>query len=196
MTDPDRTLALRFRSGDRQALAELYERYRGRVFGYLVRQLGDRQAAEDVFQEVWIKVMQGMHGFRPAGTFRGWLFRIAANAAVDRKRRESLRRGPELDAPAGSPGRTDDADGGRRVDRIASSAPGPDRAAGLLGERIDRALTRLPERQRVAVLLRHQQGLSYVELAAALDVPEGTVKVLVHRGVVTLRRELAEWTDA
>jgi RNA polymerase sigma-70 factor (ECF subfamily) len=190
MTDPDRRLARQARSGDRRALAELYERYRGRVFGFLVRTTGGRQPAEDVFQEVWIKVLQGIQGFHPTGSFRAWLFRIAANAAVDRLRRESLRVGPELDAPAGE-------DGERRIDLIASSSPGPDRegTSKLLGREIARGLRTLPERQRTAVLLRHQQGLSYSELAACLDVPEGTAKVLVHRGVTALRERLYEWAD-
>ena len=97
----------------------------------------------------------------------------------------------ELDAPV--------ADGPERaIDRVASAAPGPERIAGgeLFAESLTVALDALSERQRAAVLLRHQQGHSYAEIANALDVAEGTAKTLVHRGVQILRARLKEWSDA
>jgi len=189
MTDPDRRLALEAAGGDRRALSRLYGRYRSRLLGFLVKQLRDRSAAEDVLQEVWIKVLRNVEGYRvDPGSFRAWLYRIAANAATDHARRARLRAGPELDAPAGD-------DGARIVDRLPSAAPGPEQrhVATRLGRDIERALEQLPERQRAAVLLRHQQGLSYAELAAVLSVPEGTAKTLVHRGVRWMREHLGEW---
>jgi len=100
MSDPDRTLADRAARGDRRALMELYERHRSRLFGYLTRSLGNATLAEDVFQDVWIKVMQKIGTYRPGtASFRAWLYRVASNAAVDRLRREAVRSGPELDAP-------------------------------------------------------------------------------------------------
>jgi len=191
MTDPDLDLARLARSGDRKALAQLYERYRGRLFGYLVRLAGDRQIAEDVFQEVWIKVLQAIDRFEPAaGSFRTWLFRIASNASVDRMRRDAVRSGPALDARV-------DRTGERRIDGVPSDLPGPERVGEgrAFARDLSRALERLPEAQRTAVLLRHQQGLSYAELAALLHIPEGTAKTTVHRGVKVLREELAEWSD-
>ncbi len=191
MTDPDRGLARKARRGDRGALGRLYERHRERLLGFLTRTLGDRQSAEDVFQEVWIKVLNGIGNYRPGpATFRAWLFRIAGNAAIDRRRREGHAPLLELDAPTGDSEQT-------RIDTLRSEMPGPERvgASKLFGERLDAALARLPERQRNAVLLRHQQGLTYPELAAALAAPEGTAKTLVHRGVRTLRDELEEWID-
>jgi RNA polymerase sigma-70 factor (ECF subfamily) len=191
MTDPDRRLAVRARRGDRQALTLLYERYRRRLFGFLVKMLGDRTLAEDVYQEVWIKVLQGITTYDPrGGHFRGWLFRVAANAAVDRRRRRDPLAGVELDAPV-------DVEGESRIERMSSELPGPDRLgeAEALGRALDRALDGLSERQRTAVLLRHQQGLSYPELARAMNVPEGTAKTMVHRAAARLRRRLKEWID-
>lgn len=193
MTDPDRALARKARRGDRLALVGLYERHRSRLLGFLVGQLRERDVAEEVFQEVWIKVMHGIERYRTArGPFRAWLFRIAANAAVDRQRRDALRAGPELDAPAG-----DGEEGARTIDGLPSGDPGPDRAgsSAILGRELARALDELPERQRVAVLLRHQQGFRYRELARVLNLPEGTAKTLVHRGVLALRERLSEWED-
>ena len=190
MTDPDGRLAGKAVGGDREALARLYERHRRRLFGYLVRLIRDRELAEDVFQEAWIKVMERISSYRPGPAgFRAWLYRVASNAAIDRLRREARRRGPELDASI-----TGDSSDESVLDRIASDAPGPDRLgeSALLGRRLAIALDRLPDTQRAAVLLRHQQGLTYAELAKALAVPEGTGKVLVHRAVRSLKTELKE----
>jgi len=189
MSDPDRTLADRAARGDRRALMELYERHRSKLFGYLVRSLGKAALAEDVFQDVWIKVMQKIGTYRPGtASFRAWLFRVAANAAVDRLRREAVRSGPELDAPV------HDGDE-RRVDHVASPEPGPEQAGigKVFARELNTALGELSARQKAAVLLRHQQGLSYPEIARALEVREGTAKTLVHRGVLRLREELAGW---
>lgn len=189
MSDPDRTLAGRAARGDRRALMELYERHRSRLFGYLTRSLGNATLAEDVFQEVWIKVMQKIGTYRPGtASFRAWLYRVAANAAIDRLRREAVRSGPELDAPAH--------DGEeRRVDQVASPEPGPEQAGigRIFARDLTTALDQLSAKQKAAVLLRHQQGLSYPEISRALAVREGTAKTLVHRGVLRLRAELSGW---
>jgi RNA polymerase sigma-70 factor (ECF subfamily) len=189
MSDPDRTLAERAGRGDRRALMELYERYRSRLFGYLTRSLGNATLAEDVFQDVWIKVMQKIGTYRPGtATFKAWLFRVAANTAIDRLRREAVRSGPELDAPV------HDGDE-RRVDQVVSPQPGPDQAGigKIFARDLTTALEELSPKQKAAVLLRHQQGLSYPEIARALAVREGTAKTLVHRGVLRLRVELSGW---
>ena len=191
MTDPDRKLARKARSGDRRALEQLYERHRSRLFGFLIKIMAGKPLADDVFQEVWVKVLQGIGSYEVrVGTFRGWLMRIASNAAIDRLRREALRAGPELDAPVGDTGQS-------AVDLLPSAQPGPDRqgASSMLRAELGKALGGLSVQQRAAVLLRHQQGLNYGELAGALGVPEGTAKTLVHRGVLRLRESLAEWAD-
>jgi len=192
MSDTDLRLARKARRGDRQALEALYDRHRDRLLGYLHKMLGQRQIAEDVFQDVWIKVMQALPNYRPTpGSFRPWLFRVAANASVDRMRREKRRVGPALDAPAG-------ADTSERVvDRIAAEQPSPEsESVGIeIARDLDLALAQLPERQRNAVLLRHQQGMSYKEISATLRVPEGTAKTLVHRGAQALRVRLSNWSD-
>lgn len=192
MGDPDQSLAGRASSGDREALTALYRQHRGPLLGFLTRTLGEKPLAEDVFQEVWMKVITGIRRFdNSRGTFRAWLFRIGANAAVDRIRREGLRRGPELDRPI------DDGEGGdaRVIDLVPSGEPGPDQEgeAAFLGEAMDRALQKLPPFQRAAILLRHQQGMSMEEIAGTLGVPQGTVKSMLHRGSRSLRRSLASW---
>jgi len=192
MTDPDRKLAGKARRGDRRALGELYSRHSSRLLGFLVRSTGNRHVAEDVFQETWAKVIQNIDRFEGRrGNFRSWLYRIASNTAIDRARRDTLRTGLELDAPVKG------VDGARRVDLLASGEPGPDREgeSRMLGSSIKRALRSLPTMQRVAILLRHQQGMTYAEIAGALAVPEGTAKTMVFRGIASLRKEMSEWAD-
>jgi len=191
MTDPDRRLARKARRGDRQALCRLYERHRSTLLGFLVRTTGRRQVAEDVFQEVWVKVLQGIESFDGTkGTFRSWIYRVASNAAVDRSRRDAVRSGPSVDAPVDETGMT-------MLDRLESPEPGPDREgmSRVLGRDLDAALRTLGDRQRAAILLRYQQGLTYAEVAASIGVAEGTAKSLIFRGVRTLREQLEDWTD-
>ncbi|MBD3868082.1 MAG: sigma-70 family RNA polymerase sigma factor [Acidobacteria bacterium] len=192
MGDPDQSLAGQASSGDREALTALYRQHKGPLLGFLIRTLGEKPLAEDVFQEVWMKVITGIGRFdNTRGTFRAWLFRVGANAAVDRIRWEGLRRGPELDRPI------DDGEGGatRVIDLVPSREPGPDREGDstFLGQAMDRALQKLPPFQRAAILLRNQQGMSMEEIAETLGVPQGTVKSMLHRGARTLRRSLASW---
>ena len=108
--------------------------------------------------------------------------RSLGQASQDRLRYEARR-------PAAGGGRENGADGIQEADRLPSPRPGPERqAAGKqMAAALGRALARLTDRQRAAILLRHQQGLSYPEVADALGVPQGTAKTLVHRGVLTLR---------
>jgi RNA polymerase sigma factor (sigma-70 family) len=190
--DPDRSLAGMARDGDRASLMELYERHKSRLLGFLVKMCGNRQQAEDTFQEVWVKVMRSVDTYDPErSSFRSWLYRIARNAAIDLHRREVTRRGVELDAPVGE-------DGATVIDFVPSAAPGPDRETDQVRvlDAVQSALGRLSERRRTAVLLRHQQGLSYPEIASVLGVPEGTAKTLTYRGILALRQELTEWFDA
>lgn len=191
MSEVDTKLALRARRGDAQALSSLYGRHRGRLYGYLVAHFG-RDAAGDVFQEAWTKVLENIDSYDPSGgSFRAWLFRIASNAGIDRVRREAVRRGPELDAPATE-------EGSRRIDLVAGEEPGPERegASRMLGRDLASALQKLPETQRAAVLLRHQQGYSFREIATALGMREVSARTAVHRGLKRLREELGEWSDA
>ncbi len=190
--DSDRAIVEAIQHGERQRLTELYERHRSALYGFLLRSTGARAAADDLFQEVWMKVMERLDRFDPdKGAFRSWLFRVASNTAIDRVRYEALRSGPELDAPVG------EEDGARRIDLIAGDTVDPERGAAALegGTAMARALVKIPERQRQAVLLRHQQGMSYAEIADALGAPEGTAKALVHRGVHALRAHLEEYQD-
>ncbi|HZT67323.1 MAG TPA: sigma-70 family RNA polymerase sigma factor [Acidimicrobiales bacterium] len=140
------------------------------------RLTGDREDAEDLVQETLLRVRRGLRTYRP-GSMEGWLTRIATNAFLDRARRR--RRRPETPL--------DD----RAVDVLPQTPPAEDVHIGeSIGADIQAALTALPDEFRVAVVLCDVVGLSYEEIAAALDIPVGTVRSRIHRGRAQLRRSL------
>ena len=139
-----------------------------------------------------MKVIQSIDRYDPArGPFRAWLFQIASNATIDRARRDVVRMRSEIRNP-------DDRDEPSPVESYPHPGPDPEQlsAARQSGRALDAALGDLPEEQRTAVLLRYQQELTYTEIAAALEVPEGTVKTRVHRAVNALRARMKDPGDA
>lgn len=171
---------LAFNSGKEEGFNRLVLRHKDRVYGLCLRLLArDAHEAEDAAQETFVKVYHALRDFRMESKFSSWLYRIAVNTCknrmVSRSYRESRnRRDPE----------TMDAD-------MARSAPAPDRLLEDKDkrERIESAIARLPEDQRVLVVLRDVEGRSYEEIAEATGLNSGTVKSRLNRG----RGQLKEW---
>ncbi len=157
-------------AGDQSAMLQLVERFRGQVFGLCYRMLGQRQDAEDAAQETFVRVLKNLHRWDPSRQFEPWLLAIAGNrcrtALSSRKRRPALE-------PA--------------IEWLADDAP-DQRAAQHLAEEVALALAAVRDEYRQAFVLFHEQELSYTEIAAAMEVPLGTVKTWVHRA----RRELID----
>ncbi|MBX9789492.1 MAG: sigma-70 family RNA polymerase sigma factor [Pirellulales bacterium] len=169
MADDVRELVDRSMAGDEAAMVELVHRYQGAVFGLCYRMLGDRQDAEDVAQEAFLRVFRNLHTWDPGRDFRPWLLAIAGNRcrshlALRRRRPATTNLVEELPDPA------DD-----------------DRAVHHLNEEVGLALSTIRDEYRRAFLLFHAQELSYAQISDALDCPVGTVKTWIHRA----RRELA-----
>jgi RNA polymerase sigma-70 factor (ECF subfamily) len=162
--------------GDRAALDQLLRRHYERVHAICRRIAGGRRDADDACQEAMIKIVRSLPRFDGRSSFGTWAYRVATNAALDELRRR--RRRPALRAVGDDDGSEEPADGlaERRVTSVE------DRLA------LDAALDELPEDFRVAVVLRDVADLDYDEIAAALDVPIGTVKSRIARG----RRALAD----
>lgn len=141
---------------------------------------GNHHDADDIAQEVFIKVFRSLGGFRQDAQFTSWLYRIAMNACIDYGRRA----GP----PAAAAGEEE----GDPLASLPSEAPGPeDRTyAGELGIVLRDAIERLPPRQRLIFTMRHFEELKLSEIAAALDLAEGTVKRQLHAAVHRLRAAL------
>ncbi|HPO18967.1 MAG TPA: sigma-70 family RNA polymerase sigma factor [Rubrivivax sp.] len=172
MTTQDSLLVQRSRDGDPRAFGELVRRHQDGVFRFVLRMTGSRDEAMDLTQDTFIKAWQALPRWEPQAQFRTWLFQIARNAALDLlRRREALRFVP-LEDGAG----------------FIAPQPGPDeqfaqrQRLGLL----DAALRQLPPEQREVLLLREIEQLSYAQIAAVLQVQEGTVKSRIARARAAL----------
>ena len=170
--------------GDDMAFRVLVERWSPRVLAFLTRALARRDDAEDLAQETFVRLHRAAPRYAPSGRFAPWLFRIAGNLARAELRRRKVR-GWLL-------GRAEPSDA-----EILASLPAPPHfdPEGPLHDAdmratLARALARLPQRQRLAVLLHHFEDLSLREVAAALGASEHAAESLVARGMAGLRRQL------
>jgi RNA polymerase sigma-70 factor, ECF subfamily len=172
----ERALLARATAGEQDAREELVRLYLDEVFAVTSRVLGDRDLAQDATQDTFVNALGALHRFRGDASFRTWLLRIAINAARSVGRRQVRRREVSIvladDEPALGP------DPAKRVED------------SLEAERVERMLAKLPTKQRMAVALRAQQGLSYAEISIALDCTEGAARVNYHLGVKRLREML------
>lgn len=176
-------LLARAAQNDPQALANLVDRYSRRVFGLLLRLTGDRDAAEDLLQETFLRVVRMIGEYEHVGRFEAWLFRIAANLARDRARKHG-RRGPtaSLDDCPTTPG------------PLVSDGPASDPSRELeqteAGARLTTALEQLNDAEREIILLRYYSDLSFREIAELLEIPLGTALARAHRALKRLRDDL------
>ena len=184
--DGDPLVALR--AGDPAPFERFVAAETPHLLAYFLHLGAARAEAEDLVQDTLLKVFQSAQHYRPDGRFRGYAYRVARNAWFDRARRQH--RAPRR-ATVGGPG----VDAGEALDELAdldSAHPGHALAAREEGERIARALAALPEGQRAAFELGVVRELPYEDVAAALEIPVGTVKSRVFHAVRRLRELLAE----
>ena len=177
--DRDAILAYRIRSGDREAVGELYDRYAGIAMAVAVRVLRDRGAAEDVVHDAFVAVWQKIDRFDVAqGSLRSWLLTIVRNRAIDRVRRARPGEGvDDLDSRS-----------------LLRSTPNPtwDAAIASLERRaLVAAVATLPAEQREAVELAYFEGLTYREVAVRVGIPPGTASGRLRLALVKLRQALA-----
>jgi len=172
----EETLVRRAQTGDREAFRALYEKYMDRVFATAYRIAGDRETAADLAQEIFVKVFEELPGFRFGSRFSTWLYRVAANHAIN-KASETARHA-RLRA---------------RVARERPPAPGEPRPRDRFAdERIQAALDGLSVKLRAVTVLRYLEGLSYEEIAEAMDLSVGTVKSRLFLAHATLKEALDE----
>ena len=143
---------------------------------------GNHHDAEDIAQDVFLKVYRSLERFRYDAQLTSWLYRIVMNACIDHKRRQS---------PSGWAPFTDDAE--LKMMNTPEEGPGPEEQAygGQLGEVLESEIARLPPGQRLVFTMRHHEGLKLSEIASALNLAEGTVKRQLHAAVHRLRGALA-----
>ncbi len=183
--DPDARLMLRVRDENAQAFEELVRRYQIRLMAVFQNMLGSREQAEDLVQEVFLRVFRARHSYVPEAKFSTWLFTIAHNVAKNAKRTKARRRevsvaGEESGALSANP-----------LEQLAQAASGqlPTRQLDRMerAEMVRLAMETLNERQRLAVLLSKFEGMSYADIAAAMGLSTPAIKSLLTRARNNLR---------
>ena len=177
MTTPDRTddeLVTAAQQGDAAAMDQLLRRHYDRVHAVCRRIAGGTRDADDAAQEAMIRVVRNIDRFDGRSAFGTWVYRIATNTALDELRKRKRR--PQLHVI----GTDDDADGGHREPADEFAHRNVEAVADRLS--IDAALAELPDEFKAAVVMRDVGDLDYAEIAAALDIPIGTVKSRIARG--------------
>ena len=187
-TVSDHELVTRTQQGSEKAYRELLGRYQRPVFSIIYRMIRDREQAEDLAQETFVRVFNNIDRYDPRYKFSSWIFKIATNLTIDWIRRKELN--------------TVSIDGSRNAVTaeqieatsitIASTDETPEELleAKELGEEIEGAISKLRPEYKAAILLRHVEGREYQEIAEILSLPLGTVKTYIHRGRNELRDQL------
>jgi RNA polymerase sigma-70 factor (ECF subfamily) len=182
MDAEDTDLLRRYRRGDVAALEQLVAKYRRPLYGFIHNMTGGRDDADDIFQEVWLRVIAKFSLYRPDNFF-GWLVRIARNLMIDRVRRRKDVVSLDAETP----------DGGSLADTLAAPGRGPGHAAaaGELAGRIRAAVDTLPPEQKEVFLLRVQTGMPFKDIAVAQKVSINTALARMQYALAKLRPLLA-----
>ena len=178
----DSALMLRYRDGDVSAFETLYSRHNDALYRYLLRLSGNPDAAADVFQDVWSKIIKARGNYRPTAKFTTWMYRVAHNSFIDFVRRNKrYGRGPDHDP-----------------DLLEAESESPDLLAekAIARERLLTALEQLPLEQRDAFLLREEAGLSVEEIAHVTGVAHETAKSRLRYAMSKLTTLMAEPTES
>ena len=190
----DRHLVERLREGDATAMPELQTTYGARIYGLAFRYMKNREDAEEVTQDVLLRVFRKIDAFRGDAALSSWLYRITFNTAMSRLRTLKHRRPAEV--PHEMVSRIDLADPGTQREVADWSDLADDRLMrSEMRSRLASALSALPDIYRAAVLLRDVQGLSTEEASGLLGVKPQTLKSRLHRGRLILREQLADFAD-
>ncbi len=186
----DEELMLRYAAGDVAAFEILLGRHERKILNFVYRSIGDRARAEEVTQDVFLRVVRSAERYKKSARFTTWLYTIARNACIDEARRARRHRTVSLDAPVGDEG------GATFVDLVVD-----EHAAGGAGSlsrqefhaKLREGLAALPDEQREVFILRQYDGMKFVDIAGMLDLSENTVKSRMRYALATLRGYLADF---
>jgi len=176
MEAPDEELMLAYRDGDAGAFETLYTRHRGALYRFILRGAADRGLAEELYQDVWMRVIEARARYTPQAKFTTWLYTIAHNRLIDHWRRKGLSVVPigEEDVPGGAPDPARTLQGKQALERFAA------------------ALEQLPVAQREAFLLHEEAGLSVAEIAAATGINEEAAKSRLRYAMAKLKAAVGD----
>jgi len=180
----EKKLLDRIRNGDDSAFEILVSEHSPRVLSLAWRLAGDREEAEDIGQEAFLRLHKSIADFRGDSSIATWLHRTVTRLAIDYLRRQKIRRRIFFFRPSHQEFDP--------MDSVPASTPSPDQRyfAGEIGRHLETAMNKLSVRQRIVFTLRHFEEMPLKEVALLLELEEGTVKSHLHRAVCILRREL------
>lgn len=189
--DPERDVRLmeRVRSGDMDAFRELVEAHQNRVIGTVTRMLNDPVEAEDLAQQVFIRVWKSAPRWEPTAKFTSWLYTILRNLVFNECRRRARHPAQSIDAATG-----DDEQPRQFADEHVK-APDTIVLDAEMQDAVERAIQELPEAQRMAVIMRRYQDVSYEEIAEVLGLTVPAVKSLLFRARSDLREKLKRYLE-
>jgi RNA polymerase sigma-70 factor (ECF subfamily) len=184
--DSDAQVMLRVAAGDRKAFALLFDRYHASVARFAFRFVGDRARAEELMQDIFVKLYRNAKAYKPTAQFKTFLFRVATNHCLNEVRRGEYRVTHTTSSP------TEEEEGG--VDVAGPQGERPDEAvAGRELERaVGEALKAMSERERAAFTMCRFEGMAYRDIAEALEASEAAVKSLIHRATLAVARKIEE----
>ena len=188
MMNSDKSLIEAHCKGDQKAFGEIVNRYGDSVLGYLIKMTGDKEHAEDLFQETFKRVHEKSHTLK-GSEFKSWLFKIATNVTYDgfRKKHREETKGLKLNYS--------NEDGEDLISTTAADNSFNPSVATVKAEQVEQvrqAVESLPDKQKSVLVLTYYQKLSYREVAMALDCSIGTVKTQMYRALKTLAHKLPE----
>jgi RNA polymerase sigma-70 factor (ECF subfamily) len=189
VTASDQDVVLEARDGRQAAYRELVRRYERPIFSLIYRMVRNREQAEDLSQETFVKALNAIESYRPEYKFSSWIFKIANNVAIDHLRRRELDTLSLDGSPHALTPEAVQASALQLGDRQETALE--EMEAKELGGEIERAIAGLRPEYRSCILLRHVEGRPYEEIATMLDLPLGTVKTYIHRARGELRQALA-----
>lgn len=185
--DIDVSLMFRVKAGDHAAFAELVERHQNAVVGTVAKMLGRPDDAEDVAQQVFLRLWKSAPRYKPTAKFTTFLFTITRNLVFNETRRKKRRKEHSLDEQEDEWNQS----------LAAPSSESPDQSAQHeeLRRAVDKAIADLPEKQRMAVILRRYEHMAYEDIAATLDLSVSAVKSQLFRARTTLREALGSFLE-
>ena len=189
--DLDAQLMLRFKDGDTEAFDRLFVKHTRGIVNFAYRFVRNREIAEELAQEVFLKVYENAAGYRVQARFTSWLYKIATNVCLNEIRKPQFRvRHQSIHASLSDDGSDED----RKLEFGTAAAPDKIFEQKDLSRIIGQALSQIPEKQRIAFILNKYQELSYSEVADVMDSSEKAVKSLIHRAKEALAERLKPFT--
>ncbi|MCE0522076.1 MAG: sigma-70 family RNA polymerase sigma factor [Methylacidiphilales bacterium] len=190
----DKALMIRIAKGDEEALRELIEKHQGAVYGTISKMLGDPVEAQDLAQQVFVRVYRAAGAYRATAQFKTWMFTIVRNLVFNEHRRRSRATFVSLHPPENESSSSGGSTGYDLPD-LATRTPGENALHQEMLRAIDEAILTLPEQQRLAIVLRRYDEFSYEEIARILTTSVPATKSLLFRARETLRVALKDYLE-